>query len=317
MTDRPTSPWPLPLPPGEEPPMPPLSVWPTGQRDPLAQLRDAGCVPGTETDTERIPPAVAAHAIALYTRPGDLVLDPDCGAGSALVEALRAGRHVLGLTARNRWWTLARANVTAAKTAGAWHDGSVLDARPKVLATVRAAGLIGRVGLVLTTLRTAPTDPKNQASGPDRDPVESALADLATTLLYCEPLLRAGGHVVVIARPLRHPDGSLVDLTTPLITAATAAGLAPVERCIALTARLRGSRLVTRASLAERRAAARARAAGAPTALTAHHEVLVFQLAHEAELTAATAVGLSWPTEDYVVRPAVNGATYPGWRRAA
>ena len=87
MTDSPTLPWPLPQPLGEEPPMPPLSVWPTGQRDPLAQLRDAGCVPGTETDTERIPPAVAAHAIALYTRPGDLVLDPDCGAGTALVEA--------------------------------------------------------------------------------------------------------------------------------------------------------------------------------------------------------------------------------------
>jgi hypothetical protein len=36
------------------------------------------------------------------------------------------------------------------KTAGAWRDGSVLDARPKVLATIRAAGLVGRVGLVLT-----------------------------------------------------------------------------------------------------------------------------------------------------------------------
>lgn len=317
MTDRPTSPWPLPLPAGEEPPRPPLSVWPTGQRDPLAQLRDAGCVPGTETDTERIPPAVAAHAIATYTRPGDLVLDPDCGAGTALVEALRAGRHALGLTARNRWWTLARANVTAAKTAGAWRDGSVLDARPKVLATVRAAGLIGRVGLVLTTLRTAPVDPKNQASGPDRDPVESALADLATTLLYCEPLLRSGGHVAVLARPLRGPDGTLVDLTSPLIAAGTSAGLAPVERCIALTAELRGSRLVTRSSLAERRAAARARAAGAPTALTAHHEVIVFQLAHDAELAAATGAGSQWPTEDEVILPAVNGVTYPGWRRAA
>ena len=291
--------------------MPPLSVWPTGQRDLLAQLRDTGCVPGTETDTERIPSAVAAHAIATYTRPGDLVLDPDCGAGTVLTEALRAGRHALGLTSRNRWWTLARANVTAAKTAGAWRDGSVLDARPKVLATVRAAGLIGRVGLVLTTLRTA-----DRESSPDRDPVESALAELATTLLYCEPLLRSGGHVAVVARPLRYPDGLLLDLTTPLLAAGTSAGLAPVERCIALTARLRGSRLVTRASLAERRAAARARAAGTPTALSAHHEVLVFQLAHDAELAAAAA-GIPWSTEDEVIRPAVNGAEYPGWGRAA
>ncbi|MGH3674755.1 MAG: DNA methyltransferase, partial [Mycobacterium sp.] len=189
MTDRPTSPWPLPLPPGEEPPIPPLSVWPTGQRDPAAQLRDSGSMPGTDADTDRIPPAVAAYAIATYTHPGDLVLDPDCGAGTVLTEALRAGRHALGLTARNRWWTLARANITATKTAGAWRDGSVLDARPKVLATIRAAGLVGRVGLVLTALRTAPDDPKDRAPSPDRDP-DSALAELAATLTYCEPLLR-------------------------------------------------------------------------------------------------------------------------------
>ncbi|GLZ30829.1 hypothetical protein Lesp02_30180 [Lentzea sp. NBRC 105346] len=303
MTDRRTPPWLT----------PPLSVWPTGQRAPLAQLRDAGCVLGTETDTDRIPPAVAAYAVATYTRPGDLVLDPDCGAGTVLTEALRAGRHALGLAARTRWWTLARANITAAKAAGAWRDGSVLDARPKMLATVQAAGLVGRVGLVLTTLRTA----SDRLSGPNHDPVESAIADLTTTLLYCEPLLRSGGHLVVVARPLRHPDGSLVDLPTPIIAAGMSAGLAPIERCIALTAGLRGSRLVTRASLAERRAADRARAAGAPTALTAHHEVLVFQLAHDAELAVATAAGVPWPAEDEVIRPAVNGVEYPGWRRAA
>jgi modification methylase len=260
-----------------------LSVWPTGQRDQLAQLRATGYVPGTETDAERIPPAVAAHAIATYTHPGDLVLDPDCGTGTALTEALRAGRHALGLTTNNRWWAVARANVTAAKSAGAWRDGFVLDARPKVLATARAAGLAGRVGLVLTALRATSDRPNS----PDQDPVESA-AQLAMTLRCCEPLLCAGGYVVVVARPHRRSDGSLVDLTTPLVAAGTAAGLAPVDRCVALTAELRGDRLITRASLAERRAA---RATASPTSLAAHHEVLVFQLAHDAELAVAAAVG--------------------------
>lgn len=292
-------------------PMPVLSVWPTGQRDPLAQLRDAGCVPGTETDAERVPPAVAAHAIAAYTRPGDLVLDPGCGAGTVLAAALRAGRHALGLTSRNRWWKLARANVTAAKTAGAWRDGSVLDAQPKALASVRAAGLIGRVGLVLTGLRTGP----DRATGPD--PVGSAIADLATTLRYSEPLLRSGGYVAVVARPLRHQDGSLVDLTSPLIAAGTSAGLAPVERCIAMTASLRANRLVTRASLAERRAAGRARSVGTPTALTVHHEVLVFQLAHDVELAATAAAAISCSTEDEVERSAIAGVEHFGLRRAA
>ncbi|SED61836.1 DNA methylase [Amycolatopsis tolypomycina] len=286
----------------------PLSVWPTGQRSPLEQLRDAGCVPGTEIDDERIPPAVAAHAIAVYSQPGDLVLDPDCGAGTVLAAALSAGRDALGLTGRTRWWSLARANVTAAKTAGAWRDGSVLDARPKVLATARAAGLIGRVGLVLTALRTE----AGSANGPDRDLVESALAGVAATMFYGESLLRSGGHFVIVARPRRRPDGTLADLATPLIAAAATAGLAPVERCVALTAGLRGSRLVTRASLAARRASARARAAGLPTALPTHHEVLVFGLAHDVELAAAAASGGPRPT-----RLAVNGPVHAGRRRAA
>ncbi|MEV6904618.1 DNA methyltransferase [Amycolatopsis sp. NPDC051372] len=289
---------------------PPLSVWPTGQRDPLTQLRDVGCVPETDADAERIPPAVAAHAIATYTRPGDLVVDPDCGAGTVLNAALHAGRHALGLTPQSRWWTLARANVTAAKHAGAWPDGAVLDAHPQALGTARAAGLIGRVALILTSLRTGPLQ-----SG-DPDPAKSTPADFATPLRNYESLLRDGGHLVVVARPHRHPDGELADLTTQLVAGATAAGLVPVERCVALTAELRGSRLVTRASLTERRSAARARSGGSRTALVAHHEVLVFELAHDAVLAAEGTARASCLTEVEITSPAVRGASYSEWMRA-
>lgn len=315
MPDRPMSASQFPSTSGEEPPNLPLSVWPTGQRDLATQLRDADCVRGTDTDIDLIPPAIAAQAIATYSLPGDLVLDPDCGAGVVLVKALQAGRHALGLTTSSGWWTLARANITTTKAAGAWRDGSVLDAYPTLLATIRAAGLVGRVGLVLTALRTPADDPGEHAVGPDRDPTV-AIDELAATLAYCEPLLRSGGHLVVVARPRRNADGSLVDLTTPLIAAGTSAGLAPVDRCIALIAGLRGSRLVSRASLADRRAVARARANGAPVALPAHHEVLVFRLAHDAELAAAA--DSRWPTEhETATRSAINGVDYLGWRRAA
>ncbi|MGI5506492.1 DNA methyltransferase [Lentzea sp. CA-135723] len=235
-------------------------MWPTGQHGPRAQLREAGCVAGTEFDRERIPPAVAAHAIAAWTHSGDLVLDPDCGAGTVLTEALRAGRHALGLTVCKPWWTLARANVTAAKTAGAWCDGSVLETRPKMLATVGAAGLVGRVGLVLTALRT----------GPEGDLTESVVAELAKSMRYCEPLLRPGGHVVIVASPSRRSDKSLVDVTSLVVGAASAAGLTLVERCIALAAEVRGNRL---AAVADRQAP--------------HREVLVFQLTHEVVLAAS------------------------------
>ncbi|WP_370934622.1 DNA methyltransferase [Amycolatopsis sp. cg13] len=308
MSDRPTPPLPHPLPAGKESPTPLPSVWPTGQRGPLAQLRDAGCVPGTETDAERIPPAVAAHAITAYSHPGDLVVDPSCGAGTVLTEALRAGRHALGLTPAAPWWALARGNITAAKTAGAWCDGSVFDARPRALGTVRAAGLIGRAGLVLTALRTE-TDHRKDA---ERESFESVLSRFATTLHYCEPLLHTGGRLVVVTRPRRNPDGALVDLTTPIAAAATAAGLALVERCLALTAELRGSRLLPRSSIADRRAASRTDAAGEPTTLTAHHEVLVFGLDSEVELAAAASGNDSLPTEDAVGVPTAGDLA---WRR--
>lgn len=286
----------------------PRSVWLTGQYAPLTQLRNSGCVPGTATDTDRIPPAVAAHAIAAYTDPGDLVLDPDCGAGTVLTEALRADRYALGLTADDRWWSLARANISAAKAAGAWRDGSVLDAWPEVLATTAAAGLVGRVGLVLASLRAA------RRPGLDRDAV-SAVTDFAETMRCCAPLLRPGGHFSIVARPRRNPAGSLIDLTTPLTAAAVVAGLEPVERCIALSAGLRGHRLVTRASLAERRAATRVTAARTPTALTAHHEVLVFALARDAEPAAADVIDL--PTAERGGLHVVSDAEQHAWQRAA
>jgi modification methylase len=42
-------------------------------------------------------PAVAARAIATYTVPGDAVLDPMSGSGTTPGEAIRAGRHAIGV----------------------------------------------------------------------------------------------------------------------------------------------------------------------------------------------------------------------------
>jgi hypothetical protein len=101
-----------------------------------------------------------------------------------------------------------------------------------------------------------------------------------------------------------------VDTTSGIIRAGWSAGLVPVERCVALTAALRGDRVVTRASLAERRAAARAAAVGTPVGLVAHREVIVFQFGHDVELAA------SYADVNSGLR-ATNGATFRGGRRAA
>lgn len=262
---------PLTPPVAKQPPAAALSVWPTGQHDETTQLHTRGYVPATGTDSERIPPALAAYAITAYSHPADTVLDPGCGAGTVLVEALRAGRHTVGLT-RGRWWNIARANLTAAKRVGAWPDASVLDAHPRMLATSRAAGLTGRIGLVLTTLRHPHPNPDHRTKlRPEGN--EPASAWLAQTLTACIPLLRPDAHVIITIRRRRH-HGALQDLSSAVLAAGCTAGLIPLQRCVALIAPLRGTRLAPHASA--RRQAARVSAGSIPISLVAHHDVLIF-----------------------------------------
>ncbi|GLZ37851.1 DNA methyltransferase [Actinokineospora sp. NBRC 105648] len=269
----------------------PLSVWVTGQTDPQTQLAAGPYVAETAAELHRINPAVAAHAIARYTRPGALVADPDCGTGTTLVEALRAGRHAVGIAADRRSWETARANLTAAKRTGAFTDGMVL-ASTAGGDVNHLVGLAGRVDLVLTAARPRLVDP-----GP--------AADLTAVLARARELLRTDGHLV-LALPRVRRHGHLVDLADLATTAARANGLVAVDRCVALLAELRGHRVLTHASLAHRRAAERhRRTTGHPMALHAHQDLLVFQPALP---TAATTVATrrTNPARFTVVVPAVR-----------
>lgn len=296
--------------PDRRPPAPPVSVWPAGPADLPGQLAAGGYLPGTASDTCGLPPAVAAHAVHVYTRPGDMVLDPDCGAGTVLVEAVRAGRHAVGVTGR-RWWPTARANLTAAKLVGAPGDGMVLDLRPgrtqpggsrphrastgTGLARPRGlAGVTGRVDLILTAIR--PDRPQGGRAS-KRAPSDSSASDredrLTDLLSGCVPLLRPGGHAVIVAGAIRR-SGRLVDLPGILTGAARRTGLAPVDRCIALLAadvtaepdwRPADHRPPGGTSPTERR---RRHAPTRPLTRRAHLDVFVFARP-EAE-TAATAV---------------------------
>lgn len=257
------------------PPRPPgpvlASVWPTGTTSLATQLDEAGYHNATGTDPALMTPAIARHAIAAFTQPGDVVLDPDCGAGTTIVEALRFGRHAIGLTGQRRWWQLARTNVTATKARGVFVDGMVLvlDRRPGTAVAAATAGLIGRVDLLLTTLRPAGTT----------GDVDGALDRLRNLLAQYRPLVRPGGHVVVTCAPRRNPvRHDLLDVPSLIAEIGNAAGLAPVARCLAVTATVKRGRTYTHATLAQRRAAIRAeRTLEHPIALSAHHTVLVFR----------------------------------------
>ena len=296
MSDRPTHP--LPATAWKDlQPVPSLSVWPTGTRTLYTQLAEGGyLLPDTARDTAAVPPDVAVYAIAAYTQAGGTVLDPDCGAGTVVVEAARAGRHSLGLTESRHWHRAATANL-AATAAGS--GAGVLLTTTSARAEPQPDGPdgTGRVDLVLTTLRGPAARPAHHASphpgpgpGPGPDSDCDPLPGLRAVLARCRPLLHPGSHVLVACRT-RRPDGYLLDLPTAALAAGRAVGLEPVDRCIALLAPITGDRLTVRASLAHRRATARhQRVTGHPITLAAHLTVLVFTPALPAASPAVGAV---------------------------
>jgi len=94
-------------------------------------------------------PELARRAIAAYSDPGDLVLDPMCGIGTTLVEAIHLDRDALGVELERRWGALAIANIALAREQGARGRAGVIegDARelPRLLAT-EARTLMDRSG---------------------------------------------------------------------------------------------------------------------------------------------------------------------------
>jgi tRNA G10 N-methylase Trm11 len=75
---------------------PAVSVWTTAQSSPAAQRKNK-YTPESTAHPAKMLPEVVRHAVAHYTRPGELVLDPICGIGTTLVEAVRLGRRAVGV----------------------------------------------------------------------------------------------------------------------------------------------------------------------------------------------------------------------------
>jgi hypothetical protein len=197
------------------------TVWPTGL---LAVAgRDGadgdGWRGGAAADMA-VPAAVAAHAIALYSRPGDTVCDPDCADGAVVVEAVRARRHAVGITTDPHSWQTARHALTVAKAEGAPGDGTILDRPPDGWSW---AGL-GPVDLLLTAIGP-PTDPASP---------HGLTGDwLAARLAGYRDLSRPAGRLVVVTA--YHVAGGL-DLASRIVAAGRTAGWQPVQRAVALTA---------------------------------------------------------------------------------
>jgi modification methylase len=116
------------------------------------------------------------------------------------------------------------------------------------------------------------TDPANLASRR----LDDLLDGLAEILAASRALLRPGGIAVITTRPWRQ-RGELIDFPGAVLATGAAAGLIPVERCVALLAGLRDGTLVARPSFFQLKNLRAARARGKPWHLIAHEDVLIFR----------------------------------------
>jgi modification methylase len=271
----------------------PLSVWPTAQQ-PAATQRAGRYLPASTAHPAKMLPAIARHAITAYSHPGDLILDPMCGIGTTLVEAIHLDRDAIGVELEPRWADLARANTTHARGHGAAGTARVVTGDACHLPNLLDAGVVGQVALVLTSPPYGSSIHGQVTPRPGRgvakydntyspDPANlghvtpPALLDaLAEILAGCQALLRPGGLLVLTARPYRHHE-LLIDLPGQLTQVAEAAGLVLYERNAALLVGLRGDRLVPRPSFFQLDRVRKARARGLPLRIIAHEDVLVFR----------------------------------------
>jgi len=276
----------------------PLSVWPVAQQVAATQRRGR-YLPESKEHPGRMLPALARRAIETYTAPGDLVIDPMCGIGTTLVEAIHLGRRAFGVELEHRWTALAARNVLLAHRQGAKGQALALRGDARTLGRGLLDELRGQAELILTSppygssvhghVRARPgrgVEKVNYRYSDSRQNLGqlSALADgdtiapklraaLVEILAGCRRMLSPTGRLVMTTRPYRH-HGALVDLPGVVVQLAADAGLVLEARHVALLAGLRDGGLVSRSSFFQ---LARQRRGTVPRMLLiAHEDVLVF-----------------------------------------
>lgn len=272
----------------------PLAVWPVGQTS--AQCQRAGRYhPDSAQHPGKMLPALAARAIADYSSPGDLVVDPMCGIGTTLVEGALLGRRCIGVELEEKWATLAEENL--AFSVGEAHGGPRVvrgDARdlpvllPKVAGTADLVltsppyacdtGVIRRVGHGtgggICNAETLNYSGDRANLGHARGGAyEVAMAEVYAA---CHGVLRDGGLLVTVTKNMRR-KGRCSDLATTTVRLARGAGFTYLQHVIALLGPIHEGQLSARPSLWQIIQTQKARARCEPAHLVVHEDVLVFQ----------------------------------------
>lgn len=102
--------------------------------------------------------ALARQAITTYTDQNDLLLDPICGSGDILVEAVRSGRMAIGVEHEPYWVDMARRRIERATESGRGGFAAVVNSGVDTLVRLLADDTPRhRASMVLTAPQTGTT----------------------------------------------------------------------------------------------------------------------------------------------------------------
>lgn len=274
-----------------------LSVWPVAQRTAREQRRGR-YLPASTAHPGKMLPELARTVIRAFSAPGELVLDPMCGIGTTLVEAVQLDRDAVGVELEPRWAALAAGNVTLAREQGAAAGALCLQGDARRLGRGLLDELAGQAALILSSPpygrslhgqvkagHGRPVEKWDDRYSRNRDNLAhlppgrgrtgrpSFAEALAEILAGCWRMLAPQGRLVLTVRPYR-AQGALIDLPGQIIALAAGSGLALAERRVALLCGLRDGELVPRTSFFQLQ---RQRSGVIPRMLLiAHEDVLVF-----------------------------------------
>ena len=275
----------------------PIAIWPCAQTTSQWQ-RHSRYLPESNRHPGKMLPALARRAIDAYSNPGDLVLDPMCGIGTTLVEAIHAGRRAVGVELEPRWAKLARANIEHAHDQGASSAAHVIEGDARQTPRLLTDAQHRQVDLILTSppyaCQVADVSTENLIShsgsirredtsnySPDRSNLGHArgdtyLAAMAEVYAACAAVLKPGGFLVLVTKDMRS-GGALHNLSGDTIALCERLDLRYWQRIIGLLATIRDGELVMRPSFWQMLHARRAQARGERTHIVGHEDVLVFR----------------------------------------
>ncbi|WP_051325650.1 TRM11 family SAM-dependent methyltransferase [Glycomyces tenuis] len=230
-------------------------LWATGQAIPRVQRADRyASVSGPHP--AKMWPMTARHAIAAYSRPGDLVIDPMAGIGTVLVEAIELGRAAWGADIEPEWVAAAAGNLHLARQRWPSASASVVRGDARRLTRLLPRRLHGHVDLIVTSppygrathgraWTAKETGGKVRKTGYEystgrarpsqlaRKPIDELLAGLGQIFTGCYRVLAPGGRMVITCRPFTDRR-RLIDFPLLLTELCENLGFCLERRCVAL-----------------------------------------------------------------------------------